>query len=145
MVRLRGVIPGQGENCGSLQLFFLGLLSCSLLSSRLLSWSLLGGRLLSWSLLGGRLFGSLFGILFSLLGILFSLLDRSLLLSLFGSSSVFLSLLVVSILFGSLLNILCGLDLFRSSGGNSGIVGDEDVVEDGARLDLPHIDAHKGE
>merc|ERR1711865_410617 len=135
MVRLRGVIPGQGENCGSLQLFFLGLLSCSLLSSRLLSWSLLGGRLLSWSLLGGRLFGSLFGILFSLL-------DRSLLLSLFGSSSVFLSLLVVSILFGSLLNILCGLDLFRSSGGNSGIVGDEDVVEDSARLDLPHIDAH---
>merc|ERR1711865_1006168 len=126
MVRLRGVIPGQGENCGSLQLFFLGLLICSLLSSRLLSWSLLGGRLLSWSLLGGRLFGSLFGILFSLLGIL-------------------LSLLVVSILFGSLLNILCGLDLFRSSGGNSGIVGDEDVVEDGARLDLPHIDAHKGE
>merc|ERR1711865_694828 len=141
MVRLRGVIPGQCENCGSLQLFFLGLLSCSLLSSRLLSWSLLGGRLLSWSLLGG----SLFSILFSLLGILFSLLDRSLLLSLFGSSSVFLSLLVVSILFGSLLNILCGLDLFRSSGGNSGIVGDEDVVEGGARLDLPHIDAHKGE
>merc|ERR1711865_1027670 len=135
MVRLRGVIPGQGENCGSLQLFFLGLLSCSLLSSRLLSWSLLGGRLLSWSLLGGRLFGSLFGILFSLLGILFSLLDRSLLLSLFVSS----------ILFGSLLNILCGLDLFCSSGGNSGIVGNEDVVEDGARLDLPHIDAHKGE
>merc|ERR1711865_1365605 len=135
MVRLRGVIPGQCENCGSLQLFFLGLLSCSLLSSRLLSWSLLGGRLLSWSLLGGRLFGSLFGILFSLLGILFSLLDRSL----------FLSLFVVSILFGSLLNILCGLDLFCSSGGNSGIVGDEDVVEDGARLDLPHIDAHKGE
>merc|ERR1711865_627268 len=136
MVRLRGVIPGQGENCGSLQLFFLGLLICSLLSSRLLSWSLLGGRLLSWSLLGGRLFGSLFGILFSLLGIL---------LSLFGSSSVFLSLLVVSILFGSLLNILCSLDLFCSSGGNSGIVGDEDVVEDSARLDLPHIDAHKGE
>merc|ERR1711865_1124813 len=135
MVRLRGVIPGQCENCGSLQLFFLGLLSCSLLSSRLLSWSLLGGRLLSWSLLGGRLFGSLFGILFSLLGILFSLLGSSLLLS----------LLVVSILFGSLLNILCGLDLFCSSGGNSGIVGNEDVVEDGARLDLPHIDAHKGE
>merc|ERR1711865_246889 len=77
---------------------------------------LLGGGL------GGRLLGGLGGILLGLLG-----------------SGLLLDLL------GGLLDILGGLDLLGSSGGNSDIVGDEEVVEDGARLYLPHVNSDVGE
>merc|ERR1740133_355596 len=83
---------------------------------------LLGGGL------GGRLLGGLGGILLGLLG-----------------GGLLLSLLVVSDLLGGLLDILGGLDLLGSSGGNSDIVGDEEVVEDGARLYLPHVNSDVGE
>merc|ERR1740133_300026 len=83
---------------------------------------LLGGGL------GGRLLGGLGGILLGLLG-----------------GGILLSLLVVSDLLGGLLDILGGLDLLGSSGGNSDIVGDEEVVEDGARLYLPHVNSDVGE
>merc|ERR1719272_1998481 len=61
------------------------------------------------------------------------------------SQNLQFSLLVVSDLLGSLLDILGGLDLLGSSGGNSDIVGDEEVVEDGARLYLPHVNSDVGE
>merc|ERR1712086_811912 len=70
----------------------------------------------------------------SLLGILLSLLGLVLLL-------VLLALLLVSLLLGGLLAILSSLPcLLGVSSGSLDVVGDEEVVEDGAGLPLPHID-----
>merc|ERR1712086_595808 len=76
--------------------------------------------LLSW-------FISLLGILLSLLGILLSLLG------------------LVLLLLGGLLAILSSLPcLLGVSSGSLDVVGDEEVVEDGAGLHLPHIDTDGG-
>merc|ERR1712086_1153947 len=94
--------------------------------------------LLSW-------FISLLGILISLLGILLSLLGLVLLLLLLALLLVLLALLLVSLLLGGLLAILSSLPcLLGVSSGSLDVVGDEEVVEDGAGLHLPHIDTDGG-
>merc|ERR1712086_46506 len=81
----------------------------------------------------------------SLLGILLSLLGLVLLLLLLALLLVLLALLLVSLLLGGLLAILSSLPcLLGVSSGSLDVVGDEEVVEDGAGLPLPHIDTDGG-